>query len=126
MQKEEMSFLSRSFERHFNERPFLHHACYLFLTKTTKNRNRQQSNFSTLCRGHIIPKEVRDKDTARKFLEATGQFERIMNESGFIRLSRLTNEEIVGTKRKAVCLISFEKYLKYQTFIFRKTTIFAP
>ena len=97
LQKEEMSFLSRSFERHFNERPFLNHACYLFLTKTTKNRNRQQSNFSTLCRGHIIPKEVRDKDTARKFLEATEQFERIMNESGFIRLSRLTDEEIIGT-----------------------------
>lgn len=37
LQKEEMSFLSRSFERHFNERPFLNHACYLFLTKTTKN-----------------------------------------------------------------------------------------
>ena len=79
LQKEDMSFLSRSFERHFNERPFLNHACYLFLTKTTKNRSRQQSNFSTLCRGHIIPKEVRDKDTARKFLEATEQFERIMN-----------------------------------------------
>ena len=98
LQKEDMSFLSRSFERHFNERPFLNHACYLFLTKTTKNRNRQQSNFSTLCRGHIIPKEVRDKDTARKFLEATEQFERIMNESGFIRLSRLTDEEIIGTE----------------------------
>ena len=92
-----MGFLSRSFERHFNERPFLNHACYLFLTKTPKHRNRQQSNFSTLCRGHIIPKEVRDKDTARKFLEATEQFERIMNESGFIRLSRLTDEEIIGT-----------------------------
>lgn len=97
LQKEEMSFLSRSFERHFNERPFLNHACYLFLTKTTKNRNRQQSNFSTLCRGHIIAKEVRDRDTARKFLEATEQFERIMNESGFIRLARLTDEEIIGT-----------------------------
>ena len=32
-----MSFLSRSYERHFNERPFLNHACYLYLTKTTKN-----------------------------------------------------------------------------------------
>ena len=70
LQKEDMSFLSRSFERHFNERPFLNHACYLFLTKTTKNRNRQQSNFSTLCRGHIIPKEVTNKDEVMKFMEA--------------------------------------------------------
>jgi len=59
LQKEDMSFLSRSFERHFNERPYLKHTCYLYLTKTTKERNRMQSNFSTLCRGHIIPKVTR-------------------------------------------------------------------
>ena len=58
LQKDDMSFLSRSFERHFNERPYLKHSCYLYLTKTTKERNRMQSNFSTLCRGHIIPKEL--------------------------------------------------------------------
>jgi len=90
------SFLQRSFELHFNERPYLNHRCYLFLTKTTKERSRQQSNFSTLCRGHIIPKEV-NVDTAQKFLEAAEQFERIMNDSGFITLRRLTDDEIVGT-----------------------------
>ena len=26
------SFLSRSFERHFFERPYLHHYCFLFVT----------------------------------------------------------------------------------------------
>ena len=55
---EQASFLSRSYERHFNERPFLNHACFLYLTKTTKERARMQSDFSTLCRGNIIPKEV--------------------------------------------------------------------
>ena len=85
LQKDDMSFLSRSFERHFNERPYLKHTCYLYLTKTTKERNRMQSNFSTLCRGHIIPKEL-DKETAGKFMEAAEQFERIMNDSGFVRL----------------------------------------
>ena len=37
--RDDLSFLSRSFERHFNERPFLSHTCYLFLTKTTKVRS---------------------------------------------------------------------------------------
>ena len=101
LQKDDMSFLSRSFERHFNERPYLNHSCYLYLTKTTKERSRQQSNFSTLCRGHIIPKEIRDKDAAAKFIEATEQFERIMNDSGFIRLRRLTSDEITGTATSA-------------------------
>ena len=58
-----------------------------------------QSNFSTLCRGHIIPKEL-DRETSAKFLEATEQFERIMNDSGFVRLRRLSTDEIVGTEGK--------------------------
>ena len=99
--RDELSFLSRSFERHFNERPFLNHFCYLFLTKTTKMRSRQESTFSTLCKGKIIPKEIEDKETVTKFLEAVGQFERIMNDSGFITLHRLRADEIVGTETTA-------------------------
>lgn len=98
--KDDMSFLSRSFERHFNERPFLNHTCFLYLTKTTKERQRMQSNFSSLCRGNIIPKEV-DKDTTVKFLEAVGQFERIVNDSGFVKLTRLSSDEITGTPESA-------------------------
>ena len=81
-ERDELSFLSRSFERHFNERPFLNHYCYLFLTKTTRERSRRQSDFSTLCRGRIVPQEIADKEAATKFIEAVGQFERIMNDSG--------------------------------------------
>ena len=112
LQKEEMSFLSRSFERHFNERPFLNHRCYLFLTKTTKERSRRQSNFNTLCRGFIIPKEIGDKDTVLKFLEAADQFARIMNDSGFVRLRRLSDDEITGTREKAGLV---EQYLSLST-----------
>lgn len=107
IQKDEMSFLSRSFERHFNERPFLNHTCYLFLTKTTKERSRSQSNFNALTRGFIIPKEIQDKDTAVKFLESCEQFERIINDSGFITITRMGNDEIVGTKSQAGII---EKY----------------
>jgi len=97
IQEDKLSFLSRSFERHFNERPFLNHNCYLFLTKTTKERIRQQSNFNTLCRGFLVPKEIQDKDTAIKFLEAAEQFERIINDGGYIKMERLKQEDIVGT-----------------------------
>ena len=99
--KDDLSFLSRSFERHFNERPFLNHFCYLFLTKTTKVRSRQESTFSTLCKGRIIPKEIEDTETVTKFLEAVGQFEKIMNDSGFVTLRRLATDEITGTERSA-------------------------
>lgn len=101
LQKEDISFLSRSFERHFNERPFLNHTCYLYLTKTTKERARQQSSFNALTRGFIVPKEMQDKEAAQKFLESVGQFERIINDSGFIKLVRLSTDQIVGTEKEA-------------------------
>lgn len=107
IQKENMSFLSRSFERHFNERPFLNHTCYIFLTKTTKERSRTQSNYNALTRGFIIPKEMQDKEAAVKFLESCEQFERIINDSGFISITRLGNDEIVGTETEAGII---EKY----------------
>ena len=96
LQKEDLSFLDRSFERHFNERPYLAHKCYLFLTKTTKERMRQQSNFSTLCRGRLTPKEL-NHEMVVKFMESVEQFERIINDTGYIKLRRLSDDEIVGT-----------------------------
>ena len=105
--REDISFLSRSFERHFNERPYLNHYCYLFLTKTTKERSRTQSNFSTLCRGFIVPKEIKDKEAVTKFLESVGQFASILNESGYLGLRQLTDEEITGTDTEAGII---EKY----------------
>ena len=108
IRRDELSFLSRSFERHFNERPYLHHTCYLFLTKTTKERSRQQSNWNTLCRGFLVPKEIRDKGTVERFMEAVGQFESIVNDSGLVRLERLTTEEITGTENEPGII---ERYL---------------
>ena len=99
--KDDMSFLSKAYERHFNERPFLRHRCYLFLTKTTKDRARQQSNYSALTRGFLVPKEMQDKEVAHKFLETVDQFERIMNDSGFVSLKRLTTDDIIGDAEKA-------------------------
>jgi len=93
---EGLSFLGRSYQQHFNERPFLNHYCYLFLTKTTKERMRQQSNFSSLCKGVLIPKEIRDKEALQRFMEAVAQFERIINDSGLLKLERLTEAELLG------------------------------
>ena len=104
---EEQSFLSKSYERHFNERPYLNHKCYLYLTKTTRERSGQRSDFNTLCRGFLLPKEMTDKDTAGKFLEAVDQFERIVNDSGMVKLRRLETDEITGTKE---CAGLVEKY----------------
>ena len=100
--------MSRSYELHFNERPFLNHTSYLYITKTTRERSRQQSNFSILCRGNIIPREVKNRDAVTAFLEGVDQFVQIMNDSGFITLERLTTNDIIGTAESPGVL---ERYL---------------
>ncbi|TGD58993.1 TraG family conjugative transposon ATPase [Flavobacterium humi] len=108
LEEDDQSFLAKSYQRHFNERPFLNHYCYLFLTKTTKERMRMQSNFSSLCKGSLIPKEIRDKEAIHRFMEAVAQFERIINDCGFVKLQRLSEEDIIGTEGKQGLL---EQYL---------------
>ena len=104
---EERSFLARSYERHFNERPYLRHTCYLYVTKTTPERMRQTSASSVLCRGFIVPREMRDPDAVTRFLEAAEQMERILNDSGLVRVERLTEAEIVGTADDAGLLARY-------------------
>ena len=103
----ERSFLARSYERHFNERPYLRHSCYLYVTKTTPERMRQTSASSVLCRGFIVPREMRDTDAVTRFLEAAEQMERILNDSGLVHVERLTETEIVGTADDAGLLARY-------------------
>ena len=103
----ERSFLARSYERHFNERPYLRHTCYLFVTRTTSERMRQTSASTVLCRGFIVPREMRDTDAVTRFLEAAEQMERILNDSGLVRVERLSEAEIVGTADDAGLLARY-------------------
>src|SRR4051812_22704505 len=51
------SFLSHASERFFNERPFLEHHCYLYLTKKPVGRKPATSLFSSLLKRSIVPAE---------------------------------------------------------------------
>ena len=112
LQGENLSFLSHSYEKHFNERPFLNHRCYLFITQTTKNRMTAQSNFSSLCKGNFLPKELTNREHATQFLEAVAQLERILNDSNLIKLRQLKTEDYIGTPHKKGL---FEQYLSLST-----------
>lgn len=56
--KEDNSFLSRSSERFFNERPYLNHECFIMLTKKPANRKASSSVFSSLLKRTIVPEET--------------------------------------------------------------------
>ena len=103
-QEKPLSFLARASERHFNERPYLNHTVYLFITKSNRQRMAQQSSFSTLCRGHLLPKEITNEEEMVKFMESVDQFERILNDSELIKLTRMSEAELVGSRKQAALL----------------------
>lgn len=90
------SFLDRAHQLHFAGRPYLHHTCYLFLSKTTRNNARKPTILTTLCRGKIVPAEILDNRVFEDFREALNRFQAILEASGRIRLEALTESDYIG------------------------------
>lgn len=96
----DQSFLSQSSERYFNERPYLTHECYLFLTKKPSNRKLTNSLFSNLIRPTLVPQASLDSKLIEVFMDKIGQFCKILEDSGYIKLHRLNDDELVSTEDK--------------------------
>src|SRR5258708_15331389 len=63
------SFLSRSSERFFNERPYLAHRCYIFLTKKPNDRKLSSSVYSNILRKSIVPQQTINPLLYKDFLD---------------------------------------------------------
>jgi len=98
--KDDTSFLSRSSERFFNERPFLDHNCYIILTKKTAGRKKSSSLFSSLIRNSLVETDLLRPEFFQDFLDAAGQFKRILEDSGFVTLERFKREDLISRSRK--------------------------
>ena len=105
--KEDKSFLTRSSERFFHERPFLQHECYLFLTKKPAGRKAATSLTSNLLRWSIVPEQTLNTQLLQDFLDSVGQFHHILEDSGFVELQRLSASDLISEQRKAGVI---EKY----------------
>jgi len=91
------SFLSRSSERFFSERECLDHHCYIFLTVKPSGRKASSSALSSLLRSTLSPAQATSRVLVDGFLDAVGQFARVMEDSGFAALDRLGDDELAGT-----------------------------
>jgi hypothetical protein len=98
--KEDQSFLTRSSERFFNERPYLHHRCFIFLSKKPAGRKTSNSLFSNLVRRSIVPEQTLKPAMLQDFLDSCGQFAHILEDSGFVKLKRLKNGALLSEKEK--------------------------
>ena len=95
------AFLSRSSERFFNERECLDHSCYIFLTKKPSGRKLSSSAYSNVLRKSLVPEQTISPLLYSDFLDSAGQFERILVDSGFVGLHRLSDDELAGTAHQA-------------------------
>lgn len=107
-EKNGKGFLSRASERFFNERECLCHRCYIFLTQRSKDRKLSSSALSNLLRRSIVPRQIVNPVLFKDFLDNAGQFERVLADSGYLRLTRLNDEELAGTLESAGVI---ERYL---------------
>lgn len=94
------SFLDRRSDLFFNERPFLDHSCYLFLTKKPAGRKSATSLFSTLARPTLLHKDTLTAQGLQDFRDATGQFCRILEDSGFVKAVPLGDSDIYSDSLK--------------------------
>jgi conjugation system TraG family ATPase len=99
--KTDQSFLSRSSERYFNERPYLDHQSYLFITKKQDGRRGASSLVSNLVKSSLVPAQTVNSKLLDGFLDKAGQFVKILADSGYLELRRMADEELVSTKEKA-------------------------
>ncbi|SKC85166.1 TraG family conjugative transposon ATPase [Ohtaekwangia koreensis] len=97
----DLSFLTRASERFFHERPYLDHRCYIMLTQKPADRKLSSSMFSNLIRSSVVPSETINPQRMQEFLDSAGQFERILQDSGFVKLRRISNDGLAGSDRQA-------------------------
>ena len=98
-EKSNSSFLFRSSEQFFNERPYLDHHCYIMLTRKADGRKPSSSVFSTLIRPHFVPAQSRSKNALQEFLDYCGQFKQILEDCGLASLIRLKEEDIYSSTK---------------------------
>ncbi|MGF7080381.1 TraG family conjugative transposon ATPase [Mucilaginibacter sp. UYCu711] len=91
----DQTFLGQASERFFNERPYLAHHCLVMLTKRPENFKAVNSAASSLMRKHITP--TASSEAFSDFIDSAGQFKRVLEDSGLLKLRRLNDDQLTGT-----------------------------
>ncbi|SFA58489.1 Bacteroides conjugation system ATPase, TraG family [Pedobacter suwonensis] len=95
------SFLSSSSDIFFEGRVYLDHRCYIFLTKKPAGRKLSSSAYSGILRKSIVPRQTIEAALFNDFMDNASRFERILKDSGFASLRKLTDKELAGTNKSS-------------------------
>jgi conjugation system TraG family ATPase len=109
--KIENTFLQHSSEHHYNERPYLSHECYLYLTLLSNGKATANAMSSALISGSMMPSRSLDQKQIADFLDRVGQFVKIVSDAGLVSMKVLTTGELSSTEERAGLI---EKYCSLQ------------
>ncbi|UPK68032.1 TraG family conjugative transposon ATPase [Chitinophaga filiformis] len=95
------SFFNSSSDRFFNERPVLEHHCYLMITRRAGTRPLSNAVFSNLLRPSLVAPGLLNEQEFLDFNDKVSQFSRLLSEGGFIKVIRLTDDQLAGSPQQA-------------------------
>ncbi|WP_119079483.1 TraG family conjugative transposon ATPase [Chitinophaga alhagiae] len=95
------SSLTEASNRHFNERPYLRHECYVFLSTIPAAQRNPAPSANILLRGSVLSSEMLNQRSYDLFAERAGQFAAVLQDSGYLQVRRLTDDEIASTPERA-------------------------
>lgn len=97
----EATFINQSSNRHFNERAYLAHECYLYVTLLSNGKATANAMSSALASGSLMPARSLDQKVIAEFLDRVGQFAKILGDTGMVVLKQLTVDELSSTEENA-------------------------
>ena len=105
-------FLSQASEWHFHERSYREHRCYCFISHRFAGPKSTGPVLPTLLQPHLLPEYMFRPKLIQDFLSRCSQFERLLSDSGLIKLNRLSLEQLAGTEHEAGII---EQYITLTT-----------
>ncbi|WEK17901.1 MAG: TraG family conjugative transposon ATPase [Candidatus Pedobacter colombiensis] len=101
--EEDTNFLAAASGQYFKGRVYLEHSCYIYLTKKPDGRKLSSSLFSNLLRKSIVPEQTIKADMLQRFIDSCGQFKKILEDSGLVKLERILDSGLgSGHRSKGV------------------------
>ncbi|MBS1605451.1 MAG: TraG family conjugative transposon ATPase [Bacteroidetes bacterium] len=93
--RQDSSFLTRSSDCHFHEKPWQEHRSYLFITHRSGTSRSKRRGLSGLLRPGLIPKFLLRAEEVNAFIDQCEQCMQILNDGGLITM-RLGNKDLAN------------------------------
>ncbi len=94
--EEAPSFLEQASDAHFLERPYLEQEVFCFFCKRAAGTPLSSSALSNLIRPGLVPEQVLNLSAFLAFEEAVERFVHLLQETGLVKMERLTARDLLS------------------------------